>query len=252
MNNSCTRPGRKGPFNQRGLTLIEMAIAMTVAMFLLAGITTVVMGVRTSFGTQNQLAQLQDNERLAMTIMTDVIQQAGYYPSPTIYTAAVALPTSAAFATAGQVITGTSNPAAPGDTITARYAMTTTDRIFNCVGNSGTATLAAYENKFSVDGVNNMLQCVPSVTGVAGAAVPLVSGVTKMVIVYGVTTAAGATSCTGTDTYLTAAQVTAITAVNAWFNICSVKVTLFFSNPASAANPIQFTRVIPVMNTAGP
>src|SRR4030088_2745995 len=49
MNDSPPRPSRKGPFNQRGLTLIEMAIAMTVAMFLLAGITTVVMGIRTSF-----------------------------------------------------------------------------------------------------------------------------------------------------------------------------------------------------------
>jgi type IV pilus assembly protein PilW len=253
MNNSSIRPIGNAPFDQRGLTLIEMAISMTIAMFLLAGITTVLMGVRTSFGTQNQLAQLQDNERLAMTIMTDVIQQAGYFPSPTFNTAASALPISATFAAAGQAITGTYNAAAPGDTITARFAMQNGDGIFNCAGASNGGAIAPYENKFRVvvAGGTSTLQCVPTVNNVAQAAVPLVSGVTNMVILYGVTTATGATSCAGADSYLTATQVTAIAAVNAWFNICSVSVSLFFTNP-SGGNPIQFTRVIPVMSTAGP
>jgi type IV pilus assembly protein PilW len=255
---------RGARFNQRGFTLIEMAIAMVIATFLLAGITTVVMGIRTSSGIQTQLAQLQDNERLAMTMLTDVIQQTGYYPNPgppSFNTATGSLPASTAFTIAGQAITGTTNAAAPGDTITVRFAMVSTDGIFNCAGATNTtATLGAYESQFSV--VAGTLQCIPSVNGVAGAAVPLVSGVTNMKIWYGVNTSGATQTCA--DSYMTSAEVTAgstnfpTASGGFWYNatthgsnVCSVKITLYFTNPNNANNPIQFTRVIALMSNAG-
>jgi type IV pilus assembly protein PilW len=249
------------------LTLIEMAIAMVIATFLLAGITTVVMGIRTSSGIQTQLAQLQDNERLAMTMMTDVIQQTGYYPSPGITnTATVALPVSTNFTIAGQAITGTTSATAPGDTITVRYAMVNTDGIFNCAGTTNsTATLGTYESQFSVVVTNGIgtLQCIPTVNNnAAGTAVPLVSGVTNMKIMYGVNTTGATATCA--DSYLTSTEVTAgstnfPTALGGfWYNpttngsnVCSVKITLFFTNPNDPKNPIQFTRVIALMSNAG-
>jgi type IV pilus assembly protein PilW len=239
------------------LTLIEMAIAMTIAMFLLVGVVTIVMSTRTAFGTQSQLAQLQDNERLAMTVMTDQIQAAGYYPGPISNTASGVLPTSTAFATAGQAITGTFAAAAPGDTVTVRYATVGTDGLINCAGATNTNPVAsapvAYENQFSVT-PGGTLQCVPSVNGAAGAVVPLVTGLQKMVILYGVKT--GSLSQTCTDSYMTATEVAALAGPvnglpNAWFNICSVKVSLFFVNPIAGAPVIRFTRVIAVMATAG-
>jgi type IV pilus assembly protein PilW len=255
----------RGPrFNQRGLTLIEMAIAMVIATFLLAGITTVVMGVRTSFGMQSQLAQLQDNERLAMTMMTDVIQQTGYFPnpgSPSFNTAVGSLPVSTNFTIAGQAITGTTSTTAPGDTITVRFASVSTDGIFNCAGASGTG---AYESQFSVVVVNGIgtLQCTPTVNNAPGTVVPLVSGVTNMKILYGVNTSGTTQTCA--DSYLTSTEVTAgstnfpkasggfwYNATTHGSNVCSVKVTLYFTNPNDANNPIQFTRVIALMSNAG-
>jgi type IV pilus assembly protein PilW len=241
MNNSLTRLNRRAPSGQRGFTLIEIAIAMTIGLFLLAGVSTIVAGIRATSGTQNQMAQLQDNERLAMTLMTDVIEAAGYYPDPRTYSQSD-FPLSGSLAQ-GQAMTGTSGP----DTITVRYETIPADGVINCLGASNPAGGAAlvYTNTFSVS-AQGQLQC--QVNGVnAGQPVPLVDGIQSMTIWYGVNTAAAGQTCT--DSYMTATQVTA---GGYWNNICSVRVTLVFTNNINpAGGPISFTRVIAVMKTAG-
>jgi len=97
-----------------------------IGLFLLGGLMTLVQDNRRTFSSQNMLSQLQDSERLAMTMMTDVIQAGGYFPDPTTNTAISALPVSGTIA-AGQPFFGTYNAAAPGDSITVRYATTTGD-----------------------------------------------------------------------------------------------------------------------------
>ena len=71
---------------ERGFTLIEILIALLIGLFLLGALLTIVQANRTVFGNQNKLAQLQDGERMAMTMMADVIQSAGYFPDPTTNT----------------------------------------------------------------------------------------------------------------------------------------------------------------------
>ncbi len=68
---------------QDGFTLIELMIALLIGLFLAGGLLVLVQDNRRVFGNQNQLAQLQDSERLALSMMTDVIQMAGYFPDPT-------------------------------------------------------------------------------------------------------------------------------------------------------------------------
>jgi type IV pilus assembly protein PilW len=237
---------RRVPHKQRGLTLIEVVVAMTIGLFLLGGVMTIVSGIRNSYSAQTQLAQLQDDERLAMTVLTDVIQAAGYFPDPISNTAISALPASAAFPTAGQAITGTSAAGGP-DTIGVRFASTSADGMINCLGGTNpNAALAQYENRFSVN--NGQLLC--SLNG--AAAVPLVNGMQNLVILYGVNTGGGTQVCT--DSYFRASEVVA--KVGNWNSICSVKITLTFTNPlyqgqANQPQTIQFTRVIAVMSTAG-
>ena len=72
--------------DERGFTLIEILIALLIGLFLLGALLTIVQANRTVFGNQNKLAQLQDGERMAMTVMADVIQSAGYFPDPTTNT----------------------------------------------------------------------------------------------------------------------------------------------------------------------
>ena len=62
---------------QRGFTLIELMIALLIALFLIGGLLTLVQAMKSTSISQSGMSQLQDNERMAMTLMTDVIQSTG-------------------------------------------------------------------------------------------------------------------------------------------------------------------------------
>jgi type IV pilus assembly protein PilW len=207
------------------------------------------------------MAQLQDNERMALTMLTDVIQSAGYYPSYPLQSTSVVLNSAAPFASE-QSISG-SNIGAAGDQILVRYMTAGGDNILNCSGNSnpvgGPNTM--YVNSFQVSG--GQLQCtLTNVTANTTATYTLVGGIPGsgldilgMTIYYGVKANLAALG-NSVDTYMTAAQVNATPAL--WNNIISVKVNLQFTNPLYAANPakqpqtISIQRVIGVMSQTGP
>ena len=211
---------------QRGFTMIELMVALLIGLFLMGGLMTLLQNNRKAFSSQSVLAQLQDSERLAMTMMTGIIQQSGYFPDPTINSPSTALPASGSFA-AGQGLTGTT-----ADTISARYATATGDGILNCSGTSNTSGAnATYVNKFRIVVTGGVSQLV--CTDQTNTDYPLVSGVTALAVLYGVNTSA---SGTNVDTYMTAAQVTAATA---WNNVASVRVTLTFTNPLYVSTNVQ-------------
>jgi type IV pilus assembly protein PilW len=236
---------------QRGLTLIELMIALTVSLFLLGGLLKIVQSTRSTFGDQNALAQMQDNERLAMTFMTDVIESAGYFPNPKVNGPSTVFPAVGTTFAAGQAIYGTTNASPVGDTVTVRYAAASGDNAFNCMGTTNTSgALDTFVNKFWVDSTNPqnpVLTCTFSSNTTASTPVVLVNNVKSLAILYGVKrNAANTGSCT--DTYLTAAQMAAAD----WSAMCSVMVTLTFPNPLDSTKPaISISRVIAVMNTAG-
>ena len=250
---------------QQGFTLIEILIALLIGVFLLGALLTIVQTNRHVYGDQSQLSQLQDSERMALTLMTDVIQMAGYFPNPTQNTLDGSLTQAGTFAP-GQSITGTFSSAVPGDSISVRYMTAGSDGILNCSGLSnpnavGGATIL-YVNTFSV--VNGQLVCTLTssatptpvqynlVSGVTNATTTL--GVTNLSILYGVKTNPGAIGNT-VDTYLNASQVTA---ANDWNNVISVLIELTFTNPlytnGSTTQPktIEIQRVVGVMNQLGP
>jgi len=116
---------------------VELSVAMLIALFLLGGVLAVEQSTRQTYGNQNVLAQLQDSQRLAMTLINDVIQSAGYFPDPTdptSGTAAATLQAMGSFAQ-GQPITGTyGGGVAPGDTISIRYTTAPNDNVILCNG----------------------------------------------------------------------------------------------------------------------
>lgn len=264
MNTHSTSAAHPRRSRQQGFTLVELSVAVLIGLFLLGGLLTLVQDMRRTFGNQNQLAQLQDNERLAMTLLTDVVQAAGYYPNPTFYTLQSALPRNPlypAFLQDGQAITGTHNAAPPGDTISVRFLTAPNDGIINCTGNTnGTGADQPYVNKFSADVLGNLncqVNVLPIVrligpTGLQAPALRLSGGVTNMQILYGVKRN-NAVVNNNVDTYLNATAML----FNDWANLICVKVTLTFDNSAlRQSNPgqpatIQFTRVITVMSRGG-
>ena len=136
----------------RGFTLVELMVTISIALFLLGGLVKIVQNVRRTYGNQQALAQLQDAQRFAMTVITDVVQQAGYFPKPTTQTAAVALPVLAPFATAGQSLFGTHPGGATPDTLQVRYRTALNDAVILCDGSSNTSTAPdrAFINVFTV------------------------------------------------------------------------------------------------------
>lgn len=237
--------------HQRGMTLIEILIATGIAMFLLGGLFTIVGNTRRVYAAQNQMAALLDDERMAMTMISDVIQNSGYFPNPTVYTAAGLFPVTGAFTVAGQSIVGTDTGSAPpGDTITLRYETASGDGMINCTGGTNTSGAnALYTNKFLID-ANGNLAC--SLNG--AASVPLVSGLTNLQLMYGVKTDFSLNNG-AVDSYLAGSEMTTAN----WNNVICIRVTLTFTNPVYTANPslvgvpptISFTRVVGVMRDTG-
>jgi type IV pilus assembly protein PilW len=238
-------------------------IALLIGVFLLGALLTIVQTNRAVFGDQNKLAQLQDGERMAMTMMSDVIQSAGYFPAPvapSVTSQAMALPVSTAFgatySTATQSITGIYQASAQGDQLSVRYMTASGDNVLNCSGTSNTTGAnTLYVNTFEVlidaNGVGQLV-CIMN-----GQQYDLVSGVTNLSVLYGVKQSATAPG-NSADTYMTANDINTINPT-LWTNVISVMVQLTFTNPMyNAANPgplqptITVQRVIGVMNQSGP
>lgn len=235
---------------QRGFTLIELMVTVAIALFLLGGLVTILQNVRSAYNNQQSLAQLQDTQRFAMTVLTDVIQAGGYFPNPTVWQPLTSLPLAGPYA-AGQAFTGTHAAGVP-DSIGVRYRTAINDGVILCTGatNNGPGLTQLYTNQFNVvppaGNVPGQLTC--SLNG--AAAVALVNGVQSLWVYYGVKRDF-TTNDYNVDTYLTADQMSA----NDWSNLSSVRVILTFTNPM-AAQPGQpptiiFERVIEVMARAG-
>ncbi len=63
---------------QTGLSLLELLVAMVIGLFLLVGITTSYLSSKKSSITRDQISILEDNGRIALEILTNTLQHAGY------------------------------------------------------------------------------------------------------------------------------------------------------------------------------
>jgi type IV pilus assembly protein PilW len=240
---------------QRGFTLVELMIAVLIGLFLVGGLLTLVQAMKRTNVSQSGLSQLQENERMAMTLITDVIQSTGYYYTPLSNSAAAAFPAAGSLA-AGQALFGSGTGSTTS--ITVRYQTHGDDKVINCTGNSSTAA-STFTNTFSI--ANGNLQCQLTVMVVGGAttvnpAVPLIPGLYNMQISYGVQTNTSVSN-NSVDCYLDASAMTG----PYWSAVKSVKVILTFLNPlygplqgqtmVNTPQYIYFTRIIPVMSNTG-
>lgn len=67
---------------QNGFSLVELMVALTISLILLAGILQILLGNRQSMDVQRAEADLQDNARLARFATERVIARAGYRVDP--------------------------------------------------------------------------------------------------------------------------------------------------------------------------
>lgn len=64
---------------QRGLTLVELMIAMTIGLLLLGGITSIMISSRQTYRVNEALSRMQDNSRYAFQVLSRDIRMAGYF-----------------------------------------------------------------------------------------------------------------------------------------------------------------------------
>lgn len=249
---------------QRGFSLIELSVAILIALFLIGGVLTVEQGVKMSYQANDSLSQLEDNERFAMSTIAAIVQRAGYYPSPNTTTIGTALPSDST--TTPQ---GASAPFLAGwyvydsgaygtDVLFVRYMTSSGQNISLCDGTVGGTQ--SYTNNFylAADTANpstNDLYCDVQVgTGGWNAPVELVSGIQSMSIMYGVhTTTYVNPPDNNVDTYMNAA---AVTSGGYWAAVTSIQVQLQFLNPLYKTTPgqpqyVYFTRIIAIMGRTG-
>ena len=256
---------RFAPNRSAGFTLLELLVALLIGLFLLGGLVSMTAAMKNTGNIDGNLAQLHDAERAALTLITDVVQSAGYFPNPVAQTYATALPVTGVFTIAGQSIygTGSIHASPPGDTLTVRYATNGTangDGTLNCLG-ATSPTPVTWINTFQVvqDSSGNWnLQCVLTTNGTAAPAVTLVTGVEGLYVNYGVQTNAGS-GTNSVDAYLDANRVGASPGPY-WNSIISVQITLIMVNPLYGKLPGQslalppttsITRVVAVMSKTG-
>jgi type IV pilus assembly protein PilW len=256
---------------QRGFTLVELMVTVAIALFLLGGLVTIVQNVRTANLNQTRLAQLQDEQRFAMTVIADAVQAGGYFADPTLQSNAVLpvqanpAPTAAYFA--GSAFAG-SHAAGVPDTIATRFQTAVSfpggpvQGPILCDGTDTSQKAAdTWSTQFSlqaVGGVSTLMCTVSSLNGTApasgGAAVPLVSNVVAMAIYYGVKRDFTNTDY-NVDTYVTWDNMSLLNGANDFVNLSAVRIVLTFANPLfpqpGQQPTITMERVIEVMNRAG-
>lgn len=229
--------------NQHGLSLISLMIALLIGTFLLAGLFTVWFQTRQTFSAQSQMAQVQDSQRMAMTILGNTVETAGYYPvaanygtnppSP-LYTQNNVFIVTTPFTLPGQAIYGI-HPSTGNDTLKVRFMAD--GNTLDCLGQTDTVrTLVT--NTFQID-TNNNLTC--SVNG--QPALTIVPGVQNFQVVYGIST----THDNSVSEYLTADKVTANTL---WSYVQSVNLQLTFVNPlyGKPGQPGQTLPTLPIVS----
>ncbi|HEY4066673.1 MAG TPA: PilW family protein [Burkholderiaceae bacterium] len=242
---------RSGRSIESGFSLIELMIAVTIGLFISAALGAVFINTKSAFSSQDQLAQLEDNERLAMTLLTSSIQAAGFFPNPNQFTRVQALPAysvpnSTAQFLAGQGIAGVSGGAnGVGEVLATQFAALSTDLQSSCLGDSATSATVptVIASVFSVSATND-LQCTVylkgSLTPTPAGTNALVSGVKSFTVLYGVD-AAGTGGNSATQ-YMAASSMTGL-----WKFAKTAQITINFVNPYGT-QPITWVTTVSLMN----
>ena len=213
---------------QVGLTLIELLVAITMALFITTGLLFIFVSMNRDLQAQDQLAQLQDNERNIRNVLSATLQHAGYYPNPLTNSLETAFPAinitwndnSTSRLLEAQVITGRSNgngPGAASDSISVRYQTSNNDGVMTCLGDSNlSGTDQTYQNTISV---NDQFQLICSVNN--APPVVLAEGIERISFLYGT----GISTLGAVDTYMTAA---ALTSSNNWARVSTIMASVVF------------------------
>jgi len=69
----------RGKTSDRGFSMVELMVAMTIGLIILLALGRLFVGTKKSYNTQDALARMQENGRIAMHLLIRDVRMAGYY-----------------------------------------------------------------------------------------------------------------------------------------------------------------------------
>ena len=232
---------------QTGFTLIEFMLAMAMSLFVVLALSGIFIHIKNAFFGQNNLGRIQENQRLAITSLTNTIQMAGHVVAPHSGSTpdTVFKPDSRKLFGAGQFI------ALSGNELSVRYQTAHGDGLMNCLGSSNTdQALQVVTNSFSFDEKQQTLSCTATDnTSGSSASVVIASHVAQFKLSLGI----DADGDYSTDYYASSLPAND----SRWGAVQSVRIDMQFSNlvdPKASATatsgnqPLRVVHYINIMN----
>jgi type IV pilus assembly protein PilW len=219
-------------FNQQGLTLVEMMIAMTLGLLLMTGVTQIFISNKQTYSTTQTLGQVEENGRFALNFLVKSIRKAGYTSDTSTsrppFLAGSDCTTTTACTTNGS---GTSG----NDMMAVEFDSTGSS---DCNGTSFSTSPPMIANVFWIANDSttntNALYCrgYNVTTGAwIEAAQPLVPGIETLQVLYGEVTGSGTPDVP--DHYVSADRV------SDWSKIKSVRVAVLAQSASTGSGQSQ-------------
>ncbi len=227
------------PSRQKAFTLVELMIAGTIGLLLIAGVIQLFVGSNQNFTLQSELADVQEDGRFSLMFLQNEIQRAGWYedntdnPEPLLFTDPVA-----------------ADRVANTDFVTLSYQLVTDGTAQDCNGNFVANGLII--NTFYLGGADGeQLICLGN-GGAVGQ--PLVDGVKDFQVLYGVETDVVCPDG-AVNQYMTGAQVLAVNDATGnpslHLIVASVRVALLMASDSDvlSANESETHYLLDTVNT---
>ncbi len=213
------------PFNQAGLTLVELLVGTTLGLLLLTGVTQAFLSSKQTFRANEALSRMQESGRFATAFIAGELRKAGFRPD-------VALPLDEHFVDAppfgpGSVIVGNSN------SLKVRYWGSDDGNVLDCKGTAFAGNVLA---TMTIDVTNGSLRCASSL---GGGAQPLIDGIEHVTFTYGqdtdgdfaIDSADGAAGCPIYRTANAGSVGAGCTTVTDWTQVRAVRVSVCLAQP---------------------
>lgn len=116
---------------QRGVSIVEIMVALALGLALVAGLASLVLGSRQTSRVERNLLEVQSIGRMAVELMSREVRKAGYRANRELAPAGLFPAGTAPFTTAAMVVAGF----ASGDGVDVRYQGTGDNWTTDCLGN---------------------------------------------------------------------------------------------------------------------
>ena len=97
----AVRPSPTGPAASRGVTMVELMVAVTISLLITLVIAQLFLGSRQTFATTDDVSRMQENTRFAQQLLIRMVHLAGYKSQPNSISLTVFATNPALFATDG-------------------------------------------------------------------------------------------------------------------------------------------------------